>query len=153
MGKGIVFEHIDGSNMKIGIVVARWNSEYTYAMRDGVIEALRESGVLAEHIIMQEVPGAYEVVLGAKHLIETKDVDAVVCIGTLIKGETMHFEYISEAVSQGMMNLQLHTGKPVIYGVLNTVTEEQAAERSTGQHNHGRGWGLSAVEMVKMLQS
>ncbi|MBT4153488.1 MAG: 6,7-dimethyl-8-ribityllumazine synthase [Candidatus Magasanikbacteria bacterium] len=152
MGKGISFEGVNGTGLRIGIVVARWNSEYTYAIRDGVLEALKECGVAAEDTIVQEVPGAYEVVLGGKYLIESKKVDAVVCIGTLIKGETLHFEYISEAVTQGLMRLQLDTNIPVIYGVLNTATEEQAHSRSVGEHNHGRGWGFSAVEMASMMK-
>ncbi|PIR74745.1 MAG: 6,7-dimethyl-8-ribityllumazine synthase [Candidatus Magasanikbacteria bacterium CG10_big_fil_rev_8_21_14_0_10_47_10] len=146
--KGITFEKMDGSALKVGIVVARWNSVLTYSLRDGAIQGLKDSGVLDDNIVVLEVPGSYEVVFGAKHLIETKKVDAVICLGVLVKGETMHFEYISDAVTQGIMDLNTTTGIPVIYGVLNCLTEQQAEARATGDNNHGYWWGKSAVEMA-----
>jgi len=133
--------------LKVGVVVARWNSEYTYSIRDGVIEGLTASGVLVENILVREVPGSYEVVYGAKRMIEDDMVDAVVCVGVLIKGETMHFEYIAEAVTQGIMDLNVQSGVPVIFGILTCLTEEQVRVRSIGEHNHGVAWGKSAVEM------
>jgi 6,7-dimethyl-8-ribityllumazine synthase len=145
---GIVFPELDGSALKIGIVVARWNNEYTHSIRDGAINGLKACSVDANNIIVQEVPGAYEVVYGAKRLIEDHAVDAVVCVGVLIKGETMHFEYISEAVSQGIMDLNVHSGIPVVFGVLACLDDEQAKVRSIGKHNHGVEWGKSAVEMA-----
>lgn len=147
MTKGIAFEQMDGSDLKIGIVVARWNSEVTHALRDACKQALVDAGVREQHIRIQEVPGAYETVYGAKALIE-QGVDAVVAIGCLIKGETMHFEYISQAVSQGIMDLNTQTNTPVIFGILTCLTEEQATARSTGDKSHGYAWGQSAVEMA-----
>lgn len=149
--KGITFEKAEGKGIKIGIVVARWNSEYTYSLRDACKDALLDADVAANDIEILEVPGSYEVVYGAKHLVE-KGMDAVVAIGCLIKGETMHFEYIAEAVTQGIMHLNTHTDTPVIFGVLACMTEEQAKVRSIGEHNHGYGWGQSAIEMA-MLKS
>jgi len=146
MSKGIAFEARDGSGLKIGVVVARWNSSITNALRDGCLQALRGAGVSESDILVQEVPGSYEVVYGAKMLIE-QGADAVVAIGCLIKGETMHFEYICEAVTQGIMKLNVETSTPVIFGVLACLSEEQAIARSTGDNNHGYGWGQSAVEM------
>ncbi len=146
--KGITFPELDGSQVKIGIVVSRWNSQYTHSIRDGIIEGAKEAGVKEENIIIQDVPGSYEVVYGAKRMIEDNTVDAVVCVGVLIKGETMHFEYISEAVSQGIMDLNVHSGVPVIFGILTCLNEEQAEARSIGEWNHGNPWGKSAVEMA-----
>ncbi|PIR75524.1 MAG: 6,7-dimethyl-8-ribityllumazine synthase [Candidatus Magasanikbacteria bacterium CG_4_9_14_0_2_um_filter_42_11] len=148
--KEIHFEKIEGKGLKIGIVVARWNSAVTYPLRDACIKALEDAGVETDHVFVQDVPGSYEVVYGAKHLIEQKHVDAVVAIGCLIKGETMHFEYIAEAVSQGLMTLNTDTSVPVIFGVLTCLTEEQATARSKGENNHGYAWGQSAIEMANL---
>lgn len=147
MSKGITFDTKNGSGLKIGIVVARWNSEITFALRDGCVQALTDAGVERGDIVIREVPGSYEVVYGAKLLIE-QGADAVVTIGCLIKGETMHFEYICEAVTQGIMRLNVEKSAPVIFGVLACLSEEQAIARSTGENNHGYGWGQSAVEMA-----
>lgn len=150
--KSIDFPDLEGKDLRIGVVFARWNNELTYSIRDKAIEGLKDCQVLEEHIILQEVPGAYEVVMGAKQLIEKKHVDAVICIGVLIKGQTMHFEYISEAVTQGIMDLNMQSGIPVMYGILNCMTEEQARVRSVGEHNHGYGWGKAAVEMALLCK-
>ncbi len=147
MSKGITFDTKNGSGLKIGIVVASWNSEITFALRDGCVQALTDAGVERGDIVIREVPGSYEVVYGAKLLIE-QGADAVVTIGCLIKGETMHFEYICEAVTQGIMRLNVEKSAPVIFGVLACLSEEQAIARSTGENNHGYGWGQSAVEMA-----
>ena len=146
--KAVIFEKKSGEGLKIGIVVARWNSDITCSLRDACKAALMDAGVVDDDIKIIEVPGSYEVVYGAKQLIKKNNVDAVIAIGCLIKGETMHFEYISEAVSQGIMNLNIQSGIPVLFGVLTCLTEEQAVERSTGEHNHGYGWGQSAIEMA-----
>ena len=151
--KEIHFEKIDGSGMKIGVVVARWNSAVTYALRDACLRALADAGVEENTIIVQEVPGSYEVVFGAKHLIEHNAGDAVVAIGCLIKGETMHFEYIADAVSHGLMKLNVETDVPVVFGVLTCLTEQQAIDRSTGENNHGYAWGQSAIEMAMIKKS
>lgn len=150
MPKGIRFADLNGSGLRIGIVVARWNSELTYSLRDGAIRGLKESGVSDKNISVQEVPGSYEVVFGAKHFIESGARDAVICIGVLIKGETFHFEYISDAVTQGIMHLNMQTTVPVVYGILNCLNYEQAAARSIGDNNHGYMWGKTAVEMGLM---
>ncbi len=147
MVKGIKFEKLDGSNLKIGIVVSRWNSQITEALFVNCKKALLESGVLEENIIVERVPGAYELLFGTRQMIK-RGVDAVVPIGCLIKGETMHFEYIAEAVSQGVMNFNIGGDVPVIFGVLTCLSEDQAFERSVGNKNHGYEWGLTAVEMA-----
>jgi 6,7-dimethyl-8-ribityllumazine synthase len=148
MTKGVQFTLLDGSSLRIGIVKALWNSAVTDALLDGCLRALKESGVREEHIVVRDVPGSYEVVYGAKHLIDMEKPDAVVCLGCLVKGETMHFEYIADAVTQGIMRLNLESGVPVIFGILTCRTEEQALARSRGENNHGYWWGKTAVEMA-----
>lgn len=148
MSKGITFPKLNGAKLKIGLVVSRWNKEITFALLKKCQQALQGSGVPEKNIIVLEVPGSYELVYGAKHLIAEKKVDAVVCLGCLIKGETMHFEYICEAVTQGIMRLNVESGVPVIFGVLTCLTEAQAKARAGNDaNNHGYWWGLTAVEM------
>jgi 6,7-dimethyl-8-ribityllumazine synthase len=146
--KGIVFPELDGSELKIGITVARWNAHITDKLVDGCKDALLEVGVKENNILVQQVPGSYELPFAAQHLIKKENVDAVVCLGTLVKGETMHFEYISEAVTQGIMDINLAHDVPVIFGILTCLTEEQAMSRASGDNNHGYAWGKSAVEMA-----
>jgi len=140
-------EAFNGQGLKIGIVKARWNSEVTNALADGCTEALKSCNVT--EITVESVAGSYEVPCAAQQLLESRRYDAVVCIGCLVKGETMHFEYISEAVTQGIMRLNLDYRTPVIFGILSVMNEEQARQRaglsSTG-HNHGTDWGITAVE-------
>lgn len=147
MAKGIAFKDLDGSSLRVGLVVGRWNEEFTSSLRDSAMQGLKDSGVTEDNILVQDVPGSFEVVRGAKALIDSDRVDVVICLGVLIKGETMHFEYISEAVSHGIMNMNIHTDVPVIFGILTCLTEEQARARSTGENNHGYMWGKTAVEM------
>lgn len=106
-----------------------------------------------DNIFVKEVPGAYELPYAARLLAMSGTVDAIVCCGVLIKGETLHFEYISDAVSAGIMDVSLGTMTPVVYGVLNCLDEEQVMKRSSnlnGGHNHGEDWGKTAVEMALM---
>lgn len=148
MSKGVMFEKKDGSQLKIGIAVSRWNSEITFSLLGKCQEALSESGVKEKNIFVVEVPGAYELPFAVDHLIKTEKPDAIICFGCLIKGESMHFEYIAEAVTQGIMNLNLSRGVPVIFGVLTCMNEEQARARSgNNKNNHGYAWGQTAVEM------
>lgn len=148
MSKGISFEQKDGSGLRIGVAVARWNGAITRSLREGCERALLESGVRQEDIVVQEAPGSFELPLAAKRLMETDAPDAVVALGCLIKGDTMHFECIALAVSQGLMRIQLETGIPVIFGVLACLTEAQAIARSAGDNNHGYSWGKTAIEMA-----
>ena len=141
-------EHI--SSLKIGIVYARWNSKITEALLDGCVEECKRLGVV--DISVLSVPGAFELVYGAKSIIS--QMDCVICIGCLIKGHTMHFEYISESVSRGLCSLQLSSNVPIVYGVLNVCSEFQALTRAglnkdeKDNHNHGTDWGSCAVEMA-----
>lgn len=148
MKENIELKKIDGSNFKIGIIYARWHSDVCNLLKERCKRALLDSNVKEENIFVADVPGSYEVVYGASQMIKKGNVDAVVCIGTLIKGETMHFEYIAEAVTQGIMNLNIQTDVPVIFGVLACLNLDQAKERAGSAMDHGYHWGLSAVEMA-----
>ena len=114
---------------------------------------MKELKVKEENIFIKEVPGAYELPYAAKLLAMSGTVDAIICCGVLIKGDTFHFEYISEAVTSGIMNVNLVTMTPVVYGVLNCLDEAQVKKRCSnedGGHNHGEDWGKTAVEMALM---
>ncbi|KAG8733906.1 hypothetical protein FRC11_000460 [Ceratobasidium sp. 423] len=193
----------DGSNLRIAIVHARWNKTVIDALVAGTIEKLKERGVKESNIVIQSVPGSFELPLACSKVISasqaqasstatdllggaasllsldphtpqrvpspspgtvtvnmpSKAFDAVIAIGVLIKGSTMHFEYICDSVSHALMRLQMDTGVPVIFGVLTALTDDQALERAglghgpNGKgHNHGEDWGLAAVEMGSHVQ-
>ena len=148
MSKGINFEKKNGSKLKIGIVCTRWNAHFTGSLLEGCLDALAEAGVKKNNITVLDVAGAYELPFACKQLMESKKkYDAVVAIGCLIKGETMHFEYIADAVAHGLMELNVDEDIPVVFGVLACLNEKQAKARSIGKNNHGIGWGQTAVEM------
>lgn len=134
--------------MRIGIIRSRWNDEHVTNLCNGCIEALKECKVDEANIFQTTVPGSFELPMAARFLALSGTVDAIVCIGVLIKGETMHFEYIADAVSKGIMNIGIQTSTPVIFGVLTCLNEQQVKDRSSGGSNHGRDWGKTAVEMA-----
>lgn len=150
----VAFSHdLDGSSIRIGILRTRWNDKHVSNLVDGVKAGFKECKVEEENIFTKEVPGAYELPYAAKLLAMSGTVDAIVCCGVLIKGDTLHFEYISDAVSRGIMDVNLSTMTPVVYGVLNCLDENQVVARSSnegGGHNHGEDWGKTAVEMALM---
>ena len=153
--KGLVTHSQVKSDGHVVIIKTRWNEAVIDALVTGAVNKITECGGTSEII---EVPGSYEVVYAAKRMIESKQrrgdkLDAVICIGCLIKGETMHFEYICEAVTQGIMKLNVEGDVPVIFGVLACMTEDQALARAgliEGHHNHGPEWGQSALEMANI---
>ena len=160
--KGLVTHNaVDGTGMHVVIVKTRWNEAVIQALVRGAQDKIEECGATSEVV---EVPGSYEVVYAARRMIASKrrkgeKIDAVICIGCLIKGETMHFEYICEAVTQGIMKLNLEGDVPVIFGVLACMTEDQALARagldnaSGKKHNHGPEWGQSALEMATIRRN
>ena len=203
--KGLVPSDVeyDGSNLRIAIVHARWNKAVIDSLVAGAVAKLKERGVKESNIVIQSVPGSFELPLacskvisasqtqasstatdllgGASSLLSldagtpqrvpspapgsvtvnmpSKAFDAVIAIGVLIKGSTMHFEYICDSVSHALMRLQMDTGVPVIFGVLTALTDDQALDRAglgrsaNGKgHNHGEDWGLAAVEMGSHVQ-
>ena len=151
MAKGndaVSFGELDGSEMRIGIIKARWHKEVIDDLVDGAKTALMETGVKEENIFVTEVPGSFELPLASRFLAASGTVDAIIPMGVLVKGDTYHFEVIADTVTTGLMNVGLQTGIPVIFGVLTVNTLEQAKDRSTGVNNHGLQWGKAAVEMA-----
>mmetsp|Transcript_36196 Transcript_36196/g.58490 ORF Transcript_36196/g.58490 Transcript_36196/m.58490 type:complete len:166 (-) Transcript_36196:237-734(-) len=154
--KGVSFPTLSGSGLRIGIVRTRWNETIIANLVAGSRRALEECGVKPSNIHEIEVPGSFELPFGAQQLIEhgkskRAPYDAVICVGCLIKGETMHFEYIADAASHGLMRVGLESKIPVIFGMLTCLTEEQAVKRSTGDSNHGYDWGKGAVQMAQIV--
>lgn len=141
----------DGSPYTIAVVAAEWNPEVTDAMLNGAVDTLLQHGVKEENLIVRRVPGTYELTCAANLLID--DVDAVICIGCVIQGETRHFEFICQAVSQGLTNLSIHTSKPVIFSVLTTDNMQQALDRAGGKHgNKGVEGAITALKMCKFAE-
>lgn len=142
-------EFLDGSGLKIGIAVARFNSDITFKMRDLCLARLGELGVTVEDSQVFEVPGSFELPLAARVLLDPPiESDAVIAIGAVIRGETDHYEHIANAASQGLLRVSEDALRPVIFGVLTTDTVEQAVER-VGQ---AAGYADSAVEVVNRLR-
>ncbi|KAI4591960.1 hypothetical protein KJ359_012035 [Pestalotiopsis sp. 9143b] len=181
--KGPTPQEHDGSALRIGIVHARWNSTIIEPLLKGTKDKLLACGVKESNIVVQSVPGSWELPIAVKSMYTASQVqasgassgsagdllgssttdltalnasasaapfDAIIAIGVLIKGETMHFEYIADAVSHGLMRAQLDLSVPVIFGVLTVLSDDQAKARAgllSGSHNHGEDWGLAAVEL------
>lgn len=142
---------VDLSNQRIGIVTAQWNEEITNELLKGCKKTLEQLGAKKKNIISVEVPGSFELPSGAKLFVENKKVDAVICIGCIIKGETPHFDFISAAVSQGIMDLNIHYNIPFVFAVLTTNTLEQAKERCGGKHGHkGNEAAITAANMIAL---
>ena len=138
---------------RFAIVVSRFNEEVTMGLLAGAREALGEAGVRDDRIDVFHVPGAFEIPLVAKRAAGSGAFAAVICLGCLIKGDTMHFEYIADAASHGIMRAGLDTGVPIAFGVLTTLTDEQAMERAVpGPGNKGREAARAALDMVQVLR-
>lgn len=143
----------DGKGFRIGIVTAEWNNDITFSLRDGAIATLIKYGVSENDIIIKHVPGTFELPVAASWLISHTEVDAVICIGCVIQGDTPHFDYICQGVTQGIMHLNTDTEIPVIFGVLTVNTHEQAKERAGGKHgNKGDEAAFTALKMVNLLE-
>lgn len=134
---------------RIGIVTSEWNQEITYAMRDACVETLESHGVKPERIQFVSVPGSFELPYAAQQMIQSDGMDAVICIGCIIQGETRHFEFIAQAVAQGIMRVSLDSNTPVIFGVLTTQNMAQALDRAGGAH--GNKGVEAAFTCIKML--
>merc|ERR1711934_125611 len=142
-----------GEGMRIGIAYTMWNDEIIDALRTGCKTQLQARGVKDEDIVELKTSGSYELPYTATCLIAEYQLDAVVCIGCLIKGETMHFEYICEAVTQGIMRVNLDTGVPTLFGVLTVLTKEQACARAglvDAKSNHGAEWADAAINQASL---
>jgi len=135
-------------DMVFGIVVAEWNAHITHALYEGCVDTLLKHGAKEENIHVAQVPGSFELPIGARMLSGQHALDAVICLGCVIKGETSHDEYINNAVATGLTNLSLTTGKPYIFGLLTTNDEQQALDRAGGKHgNKGVEAAVTAIRM------
>ncbi|MFS0574756.1 6,7-dimethyl-8-ribityllumazine synthase [Sporosarcina sp. 179-K 3D1 HS] len=150
----VTFEgHLVGTGLKIGIVVARFNEFITGKLLSGAEDALRRHGVREEDVAVAWVPGAYEIPLVAKKMASSGQYDAVITLGTVIRGSTPHFDYVCNEVAKGVAAIAMQEGIPVIFGVLTTDTIEQAIERA-GTKAGNKGWdaAASAIEMANLLK-
>jgi 6,7-dimethyl-8-ribityllumazine synthase len=150
---GVSFDPSDGSNFRIGIVWTRWNSDLVTPMVEDVRTALKACKVEAENIVEMQVPGAFEVPMAARLMTATQKVNAIVCIGVLVKGETDHYDYIAGPVSQGLMDLQLTASMPIIFGILTCPDRATAEARSIGDKSNAADWAKTAVEMAALRAS
>jgi 6,7-dimethyl-8-ribityllumazine synthase len=142
-------DKIDISIKKFGFVVSEWNEEITESLYEAAFQTLIEHGATRDNILRKNVPGSYELSLGAQWMAESDQVDAVICLGCVIQGETRHFEFICQSIAQGLKDVALKYNKPVIFGVLTTDTKQQALDRSGGKH--GNKGDEAAVTAIKML--
>jgi len=141
----------DASKMRIGIVVADWNSDVTKALLDGAIKTLKKHGVKEKNIPVRHVPGTFELTFGGRIIAEHDDPDAVICLGCVIQGETPHFTYICQGVTQGITQLNLDYDIPFIFGVLTTDTRQQALDRAGGKYgNKGDEAAVTAIKMAAL---
>ena len=142
----------DGVSMKIAIVVAEWNEKITQGLLNGAYNTLLTHNVAKENIIVQHVPGSFELPLAAQTLLEKKRVDAVICLGSVIQGETKHFDFVCATTAMGIKDVSLKYNKPVIFGVLTTDTVEQALNRAGIKYgNKGAEAAKTATAMIKCM--
>ena len=143
----------NAKDFRFGIVVSEWNDSITEGLFSGAIEALLENQVPAQHIIRWNVPGSFELVYGAKKMLQTQNVDAVIAIGCVIQGQTKHFDFVCEGVTQGIKDLNVQTDIPVIFCVLTDNTMQQSIDRSGGIHgNKGTEAAIAAIKMAFIRQ-
>jgi len=144
---------MDGTGLKIGIVVSRFNEMINRRLLEGAMDTLVRHGVADKNITVVYVPGSFEIPLAALKLAKSKKYDAVICLGTIIRGATSHFQYISSEVIKGISSCSLETGIPISLGVITCETLEQAIERAGTKHgNRGRDAALSAIEMANLMK-
>ena len=144
----------NAENMVFGIVVSEWNENITEGLCKGAIDALLENKVAPENIHRLDVPGSYELIYGSKHLVNSNKYDAVIAIGSVIQGETKHFDFVCEGVTQGIKDLNIIQDTPVIFCVLTDNTMQQAIDRSGGIHgNKGTEAAVAAIKMAAIAKS
>ena len=140
---------LDISTKKFGVVVSEWNEEVTEALYNGAFETLLSHGAKEEHIIKKSVPGSFELSLGGQWMAQQENIDAVICLGCVIQGETKHFDFICDAVAHGLTEVGLKYNKPVIFGVLTPNSQKQALDRAGGKY--GNKGDEAAITAIKML--
>ena len=144
---------LDASDLRVSIVVSRFNEDITGALLDGATRALHEQGLAADALRVVSVPGAYELPLVAKQLAAHGASDAVICLGAVVRGDTPHFDYVAGEAARGIMQASLDTGVPVIFGVLTVDTRQQALERVGGSEGHkGEEAAITAIEMANLVR-
>lgn len=141
----------NAKDFRFGIVVSEWNTEVTEGLYNGAIEALLDCGAVQENIIRWDVPGSFELTYGSKKMIAIQKIDAVIAIGSVIQGETKHFDFVCSATAQGIKDLNVQTDTPVIFCVLTDNNLQQAIDRSGGKHgNKGTEAAIAAIKMVAL---
>jgi 6,7-dimethyl-8-ribityllumazine synthase len=141
----------NAKDFRFGIVVSDWNDEITNGLFNGAKVALLDCGALPENIVRWNVPGSFELIFGSKKMIETQQVDCVIAIGCVIKGETMHFEFVCEGVTQGIKDLNINYDVPTIFCLLTDNSMQQSLDRSGGKHgNKGTEAAIAAIKMVDL---
>lgn len=144
----------NGADYKIGIVVSEWNENITLNLLEGAKQALLDNGVTEENIHVHFVPGAFELPLGSKMLLESMFLDGVVAIGCVIQGETKHFDYVCEAATSGIAQLNLQYDKPVSFCLLTDNNMQQSIDRSGGKHgNKGTECAIACMKMINMKRT
>lgn len=144
----------DGKDYRIGVIAAEWNPSVTDALLKGAVDTLLEHGVQEDKLLVRRVPGTFELSSAADMMLHYQNLDAVICIGCVIQGETRHFEFICQAVSQGITNVALQHGRPVIFSVLTCDTMQQAVDRAGGRHgNKGVEGAITALKMIAYHKS
>jgi 6,7-dimethyl-8-ribityllumazine synthase len=139
---------------KFGIVYSEWNYEITEALKNGAFNTLLANGAMPENIIIKTVPGSFELTLGAQYIAEFTEVDAIVCLGCVIQGETRHFDFICDAVAKGITDLNVKYNLPVIFGVLTPNNQQQAIDRAGGKYgNKGDEAAITAIKMLGLRNS
>ena len=139
------------ADMKFGIVVAEWNREITEALLEGAVQTLRSAGCSDLNIQIKYVPGTFELTLGTQFFAEYTDVDAVIALGCVVQGETRHFDFICQGVTQGITQLQIQWNMPVAFGILTVNDQQQAFDRAGGKYgNKGNEAAAAAIQMVKL---
>jgi 6,7-dimethyl-8-ribityllumazine synthase len=145
---------LDATGMRFGIVVSRFNDVVSTPLLEGAVEALEAHGASADDIVVAWVPGAFETPIAARQIAEHGGVDAVVCLGAVIRGDTAHFDYVAGEAARGIASVHATTGVPATFGVLTVDTVEQAMDRAGGKYgNKGAEAAVTAIEMVSLLRS
>ena len=141
----------NASKFRFGIVVSEWNPEITKSMHQGAIDTLLDCGAKQENIVSWDVPGSFELVYGCRKMIESQQVDAIIAIGNVIQGETKHFDFVCEGVTQGIVDLNIKHDVPVIFCVLTDNNRQQSIDRSGGKHgNKGIECAVAAIKMAAL---
>jgi 6,7-dimethyl-8-ribityllumazine synthase len=144
----------NAKDFKFGVVYSEWNYEVTNALKDGAVKTLLANGAKEENILIKTVPGSFELTLGAQYLAEFTEVDAIICLGCVIQGETRHFDFICDAVAKGITDLNIKYNQPFIFGVLTPENQQQALDRAGGKHgNKGDEAAVTAIKMLSLRDS